>query len=88
VEETKAFKEIGGHLMNKPFPGCEMHVFKSDSFYECVARHSTITAYKYTGTAPIGSSQNDPEAVLDSSLRCLLISSYYFYDFELPITLF
>lgn len=69
VETTKAFKKIHGRLHYRPYPGCEQYVFKSDKYFECVARHSTITAYKYTGTCPIGKDESDPEAVVDSKLR-------------------
>ncbi|OXA57371.1 Choline dehydrogenase, mitochondrial [Folsomia candida] len=68
VEETNAMRKIDAHLMNIPFPGCEKHSFKSDRYYECLARHTTITAYKYSGTAPVGR-MGDPEAVVDNRLR-------------------
>lgn len=68
VENTTAMKEIGAHLFKFPYPGCESHTFKSDAYYECLARHATFTAYKYCGTASIGA-QDDPEAVVDSKFR-------------------
>jgi choline dehydrogenase-like flavoprotein len=61
--------DINGHLMRVPFPGCESFLFGSDEYFECFARHSTMTAYKYSGTAPMGRSVNDPDAVVDSNLR-------------------
>jgi len=72
IEKTKAMQEIGAQLFRLPFPGCAEHTFKSDSYFECLARHATVTAYKYCGTVSIGT-KNDPEAVVDSRFRL-----YYF----------
>ncbi|CAL8073808.1 unnamed protein product [Orchesella dallaii] len=69
VEETKSFKEIHGKMLPVPFPGCEKLPFKSDAYWECVARHTTATAYKYCATVPMGKDTNDPAAVVDSFLR-------------------
>jgi choline dehydrogenase len=69
VEETESFRQIGGHLMPIPLPGCEMHPFKSHTYFQCLARQLTVTAYKYAGTAPIGRDPSDPNAVVDSHLR-------------------
>jgi len=69
VENTTAFREIDAKLLPVSFPGCEEHDFKSDYYYECLARHVTISAYKYSGTAPIGRDRSDPDAVVDSELR-------------------
>lgn len=68
VEGTQAMNKINAYLMKIPFPGCEKHVFKTDKYYECLARHMTMTAYKYCGTAPIGI-KGDPDAVVDNHLR-------------------
>lgn len=68
AENTKAMKETGAYLYNYPFPGCESHPFKSDSYYECIGRHWTFTAYKYCGTASVGT-KDDPVAVVDSRFR-------------------
>lgn len=68
IEDTKAMQRIGGQLFRLPFPGCEAHTFKSDPYYECLGRHATLTAFKYCGTASIGT-KDDPEAVVDSRFR-------------------
>lgn len=47
VEKTNAMKELNAHLMVAPFPGCELEIFKSDAYWRCLARHATITAYKF-----------------------------------------
>lgn len=69
VENTTAMNEINGRLMPGHLPGCEKFEFKSDQYYECVIRFATLTAYKFSGTAPIGKGFSDPDAVVDSSLR-------------------
>jgi choline dehydrogenase-like flavoprotein len=70
VEGTQSFHKVNGHLMPIPIPGCENIPFKSDLYYRCLARQITVTAYKYSGTAPIGNDpKGDPWAVVDSHLR-------------------
>jgi hypothetical protein len=69
VEGTEAYKEINASLLNIPVPGCEGPKFKSDEYYECLARTNTITAFKYGATAPMGKDTSDPEAVVDSEFR-------------------
>jgi choline dehydrogenase-like flavoprotein len=68
VDNTKAMQDIGARLFRLPFPGCERHTFKSDAYFECLGRHTTLSAFKYCGTAPIGT-KDDPEAVVDSRFR-------------------
>lgn len=69
VEGTDGFKRMNTSLLPIPLPGCENFQFKSDAYYECFGRHLTLTAYKYSGTAPLGKDRSDPEAVVDSELR-------------------
>lgn len=76
VENTTAFRDINAKLLPIPFPGCEKHAFKTDPYYECLARHVTVTAYKYSATAPIGRDRSDPDAVVDSELRLIQFSFF------------
>ncbi|OXA39099.1 Glucose dehydrogenase [FAD, quinone] [Folsomia candida] len=70
VENTTAFADIDGHLAPIQFPACVDVPFKSTAYYECLARHVTVTAYKYSGTAPIGRDDGtDVDAVVDTRLR-------------------
>ncbi|XP_035706083.1 choline dehydrogenase, mitochondrial-like [Folsomia candida] len=70
VERTHAFSKVRGHLMRRPIPGCQEINFMSDEYFRCLARQITVTAYKYSGTAPIGRHPSeDPWAVVDSHLR-------------------
>ncbi|CAL8109171.1 unnamed protein product [Orchesella dallaii] len=71
VENTTAMQDINGRLMPGHLPGCESYEFKSDQYYECLIRHVTFTAYKFSGTVPIGKGFSDKDAVVDSHLRVL-----------------
>lgn len=75
VENTTAMQEIHGRLMPGHLPGCEAYEFKSDQYYECITRHATLTAYKFSGGAPIGKGLSDPFAVVDSHLRLAKIKN-------------
>ncbi|ODN01925.1 Glucose dehydrogenase [FAD, quinone] [Orchesella cincta] len=54
--------------MNLVLKGCEKLRFKSDEYWECFARHLTITVFHPSGTCAMGKLTN-PETVVDSSLR-------------------
>jgi len=69
AEETEAMQEIGTHLWPKPFSLCAQHKFKSDLYLECILHHFTTSAYKFSGTAPMGNREGDIDAVVDSNLR-------------------
>ncbi|CAL8109013.1 unnamed protein product [Orchesella dallaii] len=71
AETTKAFRKLGTRLINRPFPGCEKFKLRSDQYYECYARHMTLTEYHLCGTCSMGKGQEDPNAVVDSKLRVL-----------------
>lgn len=69
VETTKAFKKLGARLINKHLPGCEKFPLKSNQYYECYARHLTMTVYHQSGTCAMGKGENDPKAVVDATLK-------------------
>ncbi|ODN00471.1 Glucose dehydrogenase [FAD, quinone], partial [Orchesella cincta] len=71
AENTKAFRKLGTRLINRHFPGCEKFKLKSDQYYECFARHLTLTVYHHSGTCTMGKGPEDPKAVVDSKLRVL-----------------
>ncbi|ODM89792.1 Glucose dehydrogenase [FAD, quinone], partial [Orchesella cincta] len=71
VENTKAFRRIGTRLTKRHFPGCEKYELKTDLYYECYARHMTLTDYHQCGTCAMGYGSEDPKAVVDSKLRVL-----------------
>lgn len=71
VESTRAFQRIGARLIDKHVPGCERFELKSAEYYECYARHWTLTVYHHSGTCTMGRGVDDPMAVVDSKLRCV-----------------
>jgi choline dehydrogenase-like flavoprotein len=71
VEETKTFQKLGARLTNTHLPGCEGFPLKSYEYYECYARHLTMTIYHESGTCTMGKGVGDPKAVVDPRLRVL-----------------
>lgn len=69
VESSKAFQKHGARLLDTHLPGCEMHPLRTMAYYECYARHLTLTVYHQCGTCTMGKGVQDPKAVVDSSLR-------------------
>jgi len=89
AEEPKGMKKIGSRLLRLPFPGCESHEFTfekiSDEYLECLARHATMTLYRYCGTAPIGpisNSRNSNETVVDGDFRYVQYLNYLLLDHQ------
>ena len=72
VEKTGVFKNLNGRLSSDPLLGCEHHEFRSGPYWECYVRHMGATLYHPTGTCRMGKDSTDPEAVVDSKLRCAL----------------
>jgi len=62
IEDTASFKRFNGSFTNVPFPGCEQVRFKSAAYYECYARHLSITLHHIVGACAIGK-------VVDNELR-------------------
>ncbi|XP_060076760.1 glucose dehydrogenase [FAD, quinone]-like [Ylistrum balloti] len=72
---TKTMKSIGMDV-NNPSPLyklCSQYDFRTDKFWECYARHFTLTVYHPTSTCRMGS-KDDPSAVVDPQLRVKGIS--------------
>lgn len=67
-ENTTAWGKYGARLAPTPFPGCDQVEFKSDSYWECLIRHTTSTLFHPSGTCKMGKN-DDPMAVVDSRLR-------------------
>jgi len=67
-ENTRAWGKHGARLAPTPFPGCESIPFKSDAYWECIARSVTTTLSHPAGTCKMGRPE-DSMAVVDTSLR-------------------
>ena len=68
LSRTKAFQKFGARFYTKPFPGCEQFSVSSDEYYECFARHYSMTFYHPVGTCKMGP-PTDATAVVDPQLR-------------------
>lgn len=68
ISRTAAMRRINTTMHNIPTPGCEQHRFLSDGYWECQARHYTMTIYHPVGTCKMGPA-DDELAVVDDRLR-------------------
>ncbi|XP_037931860.1 glucose dehydrogenase [FAD, quinone]-like, partial [Teleopsis dalmanni] len=66
--DQPAFKAINGRLLEKVLPTCKKYGYKTRAYWECYARHFTLTIYHYSGTAKMGP-YTDRSAVVDPRLR-------------------
>jgi len=79
VENTTAFGEIGGRFTTQAFPGCEGVKFRSDKYWECYARHLSITLHHIVGSCSMGRADS-PDAVVDPQLRVIGIQNLRVID--------
>jgi len=68
ISQTVAMSKINTTIHNIPPPGCEGYAFLSDEYWECQARHYTMTIYHPVGTCKMGP-VDDEYAVVDERLR-------------------
>lgn len=68
ISRTTAMRRINTTMHNIPTPGCEHYRFLSDRYWECQARHYTMTIYHPVGTCKMGPA-DDELAVVDDRLR-------------------
>lgn len=72
IGHSTAFRRhFDSRLFRLPVPGCQMYLFLSDQYLECVARTLTWTIYHPVGTCKMVASGADPTGVVDSQLRVL-----------------
>lgn len=69
LAETEAMASVGSAVYTKPLPSCAYLQFRSSAYWECYARHVTISAYHIGGTCRMGS-RSDSSTVVDYTLRC------------------
>ncbi|CAG7820917.1 unnamed protein product [Allacma fusca] len=79
AEDTYAFKKLGSRLTSNPIPGCKTVPFRSDAYWECLARNYAVTLFDFVGTASMGTI-TDPKAVVDTQLRVFGIQNLRVID--------
>ncbi|XP_072759578.1 glucose dehydrogenase [FAD, quinone]-like isoform X2 [Anoplolepis gracilipes] len=78
VASTEAFKRYNTTLLPVPFSGCKHIVFKSDSYWACVARHMSTNLAHFAGTCKMSTRRNS--GVVDHRLRVHGISGLRVVD--------
>lgn len=68
LEQTAAFQRTNSVALKSSVPQCLALTYGTQAFWECHARHVTLTLYHYSGTCKMGRDE-DEMAVVDSSLR-------------------
>lgn len=86
LSRTLALRKINTTLHNIPTPGCELYAFMSDSYWECQARHYTMTIYHPVGTCKMGPAE-DQYAVVDEKLRVRGVSGLRVVDASIMPTI-
>lgn len=59
IVKTPAFQALGASITPKLLPGCNQFRFTSDEYWQCYAKHLTLTAYHPVGTCRMGFNQSD-----------------------------
>jgi len=70
VETTPAFQKHNGRFTNESLPGCENITFRSDEYWECYARHVTITLHHLSGSCSMGANDSK-KAVVDPKFQVI-----------------
>ena len=66
---TNALQKIGATLNRMDVEGvCDMLVFDTDEYWECLLRHYADTVYHPASSCRMGA-DNDPTSVVDTNLR-------------------
>ncbi|KAK9730783.1 GMC oxidoreductase [Popillia japonica] len=68
VTQQPAMKKIGTTLYTNPLPKCAPYGFGSDNYWDCMARHFTLTIYHHAGTCKMGPA-TDKGAVVNPRLQ-------------------
>ena len=66
--ETPTMQSLGAKVEHAKISFCAKHEFRSDEFWECVARHLGVTMYHHCGTCKMGA-LDDSTAVVDPQGR-------------------
>ena len=65
---SPTMQHLGANFDGVNFSFCKQHEFRSDAYWECVARHLATTVYHPSGTCKMGSVDDDT-AVVDPQLK-------------------
>lgn len=68
LTQTPILRSYNTRMNHFRIPGCQHFVFLSDEYWECQARHYTLTIYHPVGTCKMGP-DSDYDAVVDPRLR-------------------
>lgn len=63
LAETSTFKVFNASLVHLPLNDCKGYGFKSDAYFECIARHLCTSLYHPVGTAKMGPYYDDSAVV-------------------------
>ncbi|XP_014242259.1 glucose dehydrogenase [FAD, quinone]-like isoform X2 [Cimex lectularius] len=79
LSNTGAMQQFGSKLYDKPIPPCAHLGRDNDRYWECHARHLTVTNYHQSGTTKMGPI-GDPTSVVDPRLRVIGIKGLRVID--------
>jgi choline dehydrogenase-like flavoprotein len=68
MSKTRRMQQLSADINQIQIPGCRHLEFLSDEYWECAARHYTMTIYHPVGTCKMGPA-TDADAVVDPRLR-------------------
>lgn len=86
IVDTKSFNEAGAKLERIKFKDCDNFVFRSNDYWECMARTVTYNVYHPVGTAKMGAA-DDPTSVVDTELRVLGVKGLRVVDASIMPTI-
>ncbi|CAH2106822.1 unnamed protein product [Euphydryas editha] len=86
IVDTKVFKEAGAELKRIKYEDCDSFEFRSDGYWECMARTVTYNVYHPVGTAKMGTA-DDSTSVVDNELRVLGVKGLRVVDASIMPTI-
>ncbi|ODM92682.1 Oxygen-dependent choline dehydrogenase, partial [Orchesella cincta] len=70
-EQTEAYRRVGARYPTTPLPACRHLTFRSDEYWKCYIRQKAQSAVHGVGTCRMGRGSQDPNAVVDSTLKVI-----------------
>lgn len=84
--KTPAMQELGATLNRNKLPGCEMHDFDTETYWECYIRHLTLTSYHPVGTCKLGG-ETDTSRVVEANFKVRETNKLFIADASVLPTL-